>query len=86
MCECDEVRCGIGHVDKVKESSVDPSRGNRDVASPKDDTADKCLQNCRKFVFQCFLQSLEIVTASMKKVPVWEIILSFSGHGGNDVF
>lgn len=66
-------------MDKVKESSVVPSGGNRDVAPQKDDTADKCLQNSREFVFRCFLQSLGIVTASMEKYRSGKLYCL--GHG-----
>ena len=54
-------------MDKVKETCVDPSGGNRDAAPAEGDTADKYLQNNRKFVLHCFIQRPGIVTTAMEK-------------------
>jgi len=54
-------------VDKVKETCVDLSDGNRDAAPPKGDTAYKCLLNNRNFVLHSFIQRLMIGTSTMEK-------------------
>jgi hypothetical protein len=54
-------------VDRVKETCVDPSGGNRDAAPPKCDTADKCSENNRKCVLHCFIQRMGIVTTTIEK-------------------
>jgi len=64
-------------VDKVKETCVDPSGGNRDAAPPKGDTADKCLENNRKFVRHCFIQRLGIVTTTIEKYQFVTLYYNF---------
>jgi hypothetical protein len=47
-------------VDKVKETCVVPSGGNRDAASPNGDTADKCLQKNRNLYFTVSYKDWEL--------------------------
>lgn len=60
-------------MDKVKETCIDPSGGNREAAPPKGDTADKCLQ---KICTSLFYPK----TGDCGKVSVCDIRLAFSGH------
>jgi hypothetical protein len=64
-------------VDKVKETCIDLSGENRDAATPKGDTADKCLQ---KICTSLFHPKTGDCDYHHGKISVCDIILAFSGH------